>query len=232
MKKLIIASLFSTVAFAGATHAQTATPEAGTTAPAAQTAGEEAAGGEAAMMNDGGFLTYQEGSQLLGSGLMGADVQGPDGESIGTVDDLVLDTDGQIQAVVVGVGGFLGIGAKDVAIMNDRLEFVLAQDAEAAGGVGAEGTSMAPETAGDAATPAAPAETGAMGATTTAPAGGATGTSPTTGATGTAGTMGTAAPATGETGAGMGWSGAGIDHIRVDYTREQLEEAPEFESAE
>lgn len=223
MKTLIIASLFSTVAFAGAASAQTAAPEAGTTPPATQTEGAA----DAATMDDGGFLTYQEGSQLLGSGLMGADVQGSDGESIGTVDDLVLDRDGQIQAVVVGVGGFLGIGAKDVAIMNDRLEFVLAQDA-AAEGAGAADSTMAPATTGDPATPAAPADTGAMGATTTAPAGSATGTSP---ATGTTGTMGEDTAMGGE-GTGMGWSGAGIDHIQVDYTREQLENAPEFESAE
>lgn len=218
MKKLIIASLFSSVALAGAAHAQTTAPATGTTPPATQTEGAAAA-----TVDDGGFMTYQEGTQLLGSGLMGADVQGPDGESIGTVDDLVLDTDGQVQAVVVGVGGFLGIGTKDVAIMNDRLEFVLSQDAAAAGETGG---AMAPATTGDPAAPAAPATTGAMGATTTAPAGGATGTSP------TAGTTGTMAPAGGEATTSMGWSGAGIDHIRVEYTREQLEAAPEFESAE
>jgi hypothetical protein len=108
-----------------------------------------------------------------------------------------------------------------VAIANDQLEFVMAQDAAAADGA------MAPETTGSATAPAAPAGTEA------------TGTSPATGATG--GTMAPATPA-GGTGmaadtqaageSGWGWSGAGIDHIMVDYTREQLENAPEFESAE
>jgi hypothetical protein len=37
-------------------------------------------------------------------------------DTIGKVDDLVIDKDGKIVSVVVGVGGFLGIGSKDVAI--------------------------------------------------------------------------------------------------------------------
>jgi sporulation protein YlmC with PRC-barrel domain len=35
---------------------------------------------------------------------------------IGDVNDILLDTDGRISAVIVGVGGFLGIGEKDVAV--------------------------------------------------------------------------------------------------------------------
>lgn len=45
-----------------------------------------------------------------------------DDEDIGTITDLVIDEDGQINAVVVGVGGFLGMGEKNVAIEWDSLE--------------------------------------------------------------------------------------------------------------
>lgn len=41
---------------------------------------------------------------------------GDDAQKIGSVNDLVISPDGQIQALVIGVGGFLGIGQKDVAI--------------------------------------------------------------------------------------------------------------------
>src|SRR5690606_8691689 len=51
---------------------------------------------------------------------------GDDAESIGDVNDFVLDQNGEIGAVVVGVGGFLGIGQKNVAINWDVLE--LSQD--------------------------------------------------------------------------------------------------------
>jgi PRC-barrel domain protein len=46
----------------------------------------------------------------------GSDVLGPDNARIGSVSDLLFDGTGKIIGVVVGVGGFLGIGAKNVAI--------------------------------------------------------------------------------------------------------------------
>ena len=60
-------------------------------------------------------------NQLRASKLIGMNVYGPDNKSIGDIDDLIVDKDGQkIQAAVVSVGGFLGIGEKHVAIpMND-----------------------------------------------------------------------------------------------------------------
>ncbi len=44
-----------------------------------------------------------------------------DAETIGDVDDVVLNPDGKIDAVVVSVGGFLGMGDKKVALPFDRL---------------------------------------------------------------------------------------------------------------
>lgn len=51
-------------------------------------------------------------------------------EDIGTINDLIIDEDGQINAVVVGVGGFLGMGEKDVAIEWDSLELTKDEDGE------------------------------------------------------------------------------------------------------
>src|SRR5690606_36198091 len=64
----------------------------------------------------------------LASNLMGETVYngtGDDAEKIGEGTDLVIKQDGQVEALVVGVGGFLGIGQKDVA-----LEFAVAEWAE------------------------------------------------------------------------------------------------------
>ncbi len=224
MKKTIVA-LFATVCMTGAAFAQT-TP-ATTTSPAATAA-------PMGMASEGGFVTYQQADQLLGSGLMNANVRGADNENIGTVSDLVLDRDGQIVAVVVGVGGFLGIGQKNVAIAEDQLNFVLAQDAAASTTTGAMapagGTAMAP--AGG--TAMAPTDTTAATGTATAPAA----TTPMA-STGTAAAPGAAATGTGMSGTvatgtdeAFGWSGAGIDHIQVAYTRQQLQDAPAFETAE
>lgn len=51
-------------------------------------------------------------------------------EEIGTITDLIIGEDGQIHAVVVGVGGFLGMGEKDVAIEWDSLELTKGEDNE------------------------------------------------------------------------------------------------------
>lgn len=51
-----------------------------------------------------------------------------DAESIGEVNDFVLDQDGSIGAIVVGVGGFLGIGQKDVAVDWSDLQLVMGAD--------------------------------------------------------------------------------------------------------
>lgn len=50
------------------------------------------------------------------SNLIGAEVKTTNNEDVGSVSDLIIDESGQVVAVVVGVGGFLGMGEKDVAI--------------------------------------------------------------------------------------------------------------------
>lgn len=67
----------------------------------------------------------------LGTRLIGQPVYsstGDDADEIGSISDLVFDADGQITAVVIGVGGFLGIGEKSVAVDFQSLEFTLAAD--------------------------------------------------------------------------------------------------------
>jgi len=48
--------------------------------------------------------------------LMGKDVVGPDGGEIAEVADLLVEADDRVRKVIVDVGGFLGIGAKPVAL--------------------------------------------------------------------------------------------------------------------
>lgn len=44
------------------------------------------------------------------------DVYDPSNASIGKIDDVLVSESGQISALVIGVGGFLGVGEKDVAV--------------------------------------------------------------------------------------------------------------------
>lgn len=59
--------------------------------------------------------------------LMGDSVENPDGDVLGDIETLIVADDGQIEHVVIGVGGFLGIGEKEVALPWDRIE-VLPED--------------------------------------------------------------------------------------------------------
>ena len=46
-----------------------------------------------------------------------------DAKKIGDMSDLMIGKDGQTDAVIIGVGGFLGLGKKDVAINYDQLHW-------------------------------------------------------------------------------------------------------------
>ena len=68
------------------------------------------------------FLPQQGSSDWLASDLLGKAVVNADNETIGDVDNLVTDGSGKIIAVVIGAGGFLGLGEKEVAVRFEDLE--------------------------------------------------------------------------------------------------------------
>jgi sporulation protein YlmC with PRC-barrel domain len=65
---------------------------------------------------DEAFVKEQTMNQWRASKLVGVSVMGADQKKIGKIGDVLMDHDGNAQVIVVGVGGFLGIGAKDVGI--------------------------------------------------------------------------------------------------------------------
>jgi sporulation protein YlmC with PRC-barrel domain len=70
------------------------------------------------------FVNSQRQDQFLASKFKGTDVVGSDDKKIGDVSDILFDKDGKIEAYVVGVGGFLGIGSKDVALAPSAFQIV------------------------------------------------------------------------------------------------------------
>lgn len=64
------------------------------------------------------------GADLTADNLMGTRVHGPDDSTIGSVGDIALTPEGEVDAVIVDVGGFLGIGAKPVAVSMDNLNIM------------------------------------------------------------------------------------------------------------
>lgn len=57
------------------------------------------------------------------AGLIGKDVVDAKRESIGEIESVHVNTDGEVESVIVGVGGFLNMGEHDVAIDWDILNF-------------------------------------------------------------------------------------------------------------
>jgi sporulation protein YlmC with PRC-barrel domain len=69
-----------------------------------------------------GFLQEQSANEWRGTDLIDASVRGPDDQTIGEIEDVLIDSNGGIKAVVVSVGGFLGIGDKNVAVPFNALD--------------------------------------------------------------------------------------------------------------
>lgn len=67
-------------------------------------------------MEDQDFMDSVPANGIQANDLSGAMVKTTSGRDVGTVDDLIIDENGQVIAIVVGMGGFLGMGQKDVAI--------------------------------------------------------------------------------------------------------------------
>jgi sporulation protein YlmC with PRC-barrel domain len=59
---------------------------------------------------------FNAAGEMSGNALIGATVRNENREAVGKVEDVYVDNSGAIKTVVVSVGGFLGVGSKDVAV--------------------------------------------------------------------------------------------------------------------
>jgi len=57
------------------------------------------------------------------SKMIGLSVYNDNNESVGSINDILTDKNGSIKAVVIGVGGFLGVGEHLVAIPFEKIKF-------------------------------------------------------------------------------------------------------------
>jgi sporulation protein YlmC with PRC-barrel domain len=89
-------------------------------APAQQRSDQQAGNMQA---NTGAWLKQEKPGQLRASKLEGLDVYNNNNEKIGDVSELLIDQSGRIEAVVVGVGGFLGMGEHHVAVPFNQLRW-------------------------------------------------------------------------------------------------------------
>jgi len=120
IRKLMASSAVVALLSAGAFGAQAATQAATPQPAAAQTTSTTDAVG-ATKPN----LTPDQ--PTLATAFIGRSVyssENPEADNIGNVNDLIISSDGTISDAVVGVGGFLGIGEKNVAVPFDKLQVV------------------------------------------------------------------------------------------------------------
>ncbi|MFZ5738642.1 MAG: PRC-barrel domain-containing protein [Pseudomonadota bacterium] len=108
----MIAGLLGTTLLATAAYAQNPAPANNANTMSKSTT---AASSDASQQNMG---------QWRASKMMGLDVYNQGNEKLGDINEILLDNQGRIQAVVIGVGGFLGVGERDVAVAFDKLQFV------------------------------------------------------------------------------------------------------------
>ena len=115
MKTLVLAAGFATL-LGSAAFAQTATTTApATTGPASSDV----------------IIVLPQAAQgasparFLADDLDGKDIYGANNEKIGEIEDFILQPNGSVEAVVVEVGGFLGVGEKDVLVNWSALQMTM-----------------------------------------------------------------------------------------------------------
>ncbi|MBZ9678840.1 PRC-barrel domain-containing protein [Mesorhizobium sp. ES1-1] len=117
-----------------AATAPAAAPSTGT-APADQTANAPAATPDATAPDqtetaaiDKSTLTEMPVGEIRGDDLKGTTVYGANDARVGEIGDVILTPDKKADAVIVDVGGFLGMGEKEVAVGMDNLKFMTDKD--------------------------------------------------------------------------------------------------------
>jgi sporulation protein YlmC with PRC-barrel domain len=95
----------------GTTATTTPSTDTGTTATTTPSTDTGTAAGSATMSGD----------EILATSFIGKTVYTSARENVGDINDLVMSKDGDVKAAVIGVGGFLGMGEKDVMIPLDKI---------------------------------------------------------------------------------------------------------------
>jgi sporulation protein YlmC with PRC-barrel domain len=95
---------------------------------AAPTSEQPAADPQTTAAIDKSTLTPVPETDLSAEKLNGTTVYGADEANIGEIGDVILTSDGKVEAVVLDVGGFLGVGEKPVAVSMENLAFMADKD--------------------------------------------------------------------------------------------------------
>lgn len=116
MKLKVLTAVAAIPAIATIAYAQTPAP-APTAAPSATTTTTTTQ----ATTNTPQWYQRQQGEWRT-SKLIGSKVKNNAGDTIGDINEIVLTSDGTAAAAIIGVGGFLGMGEREVAVQFKSLQ--------------------------------------------------------------------------------------------------------------
>jgi sporulation protein YlmC with PRC-barrel domain len=151
LAKYVIAGLAGSALLAGVAFAQSPTATTDSTKPAPAAASDSSS---------------QFHGNWRASKVVGLNVYNDNNESVGSINDLLMEKGGGIKAVVIGVGGFLGVGEHLVAVPFEKVKFVnepVAYTGMSGGGTSTGGARPSTNTTGSSTT------TGAAPTTTAKP---------------------------------------------------------------
>ena len=118
--KLLIGGLLSSVVIVTA-YAQSAPPSPAPASPQAPMAAPAPAPKPAATTAK---APASKSSLWRASKLVGLNVYNEQNEKLGDISEILLDKSGKVEGVIIGVGGFLGLGQRDIKVELSKLKFV------------------------------------------------------------------------------------------------------------
>ncbi len=133
MRRTLIAASATLALLSGAAFAQTTAPS---TAPSVVPP-------TGSTMTPG--TSAPTGHSVSADALLGKNVYGNDNAKIGEVDDVILDANGQAKQLVIGSGGFLGIGEKKIAVLYSAASWDQANNRVTLSGLRREDVKALPE---------------------------------------------------------------------------------------
>lgn len=112
MSKFLVAAMLSTALIGTASAQSTDTPSS-TTAPSTMNRADTSTTSSASAQD-----------MWRSTKLIGVNVYNENNEKLGAINDMIVDKQGKVEKVVIGVGGFLGMGEHSIAVSFDQLKWV------------------------------------------------------------------------------------------------------------
>lgn len=125
LRTLLTTTAFAAMLATGAIAQDTTTPATETPATTAATTADAVG---SSILATGYSITDKDNlaTEIIGRQVYSSSAT--DAEHIGDINNLVVGPAGEVAAVIIGVGGFLGIGEKNVAVNFSELQWIVADD--------------------------------------------------------------------------------------------------------